>query len=328
MYIVINRLPEEWVPLDAYNIKPIYEISNYGNIRHINTVKKIKTFISSDGYIRVALRRRDDSRRVFLVHRLVAFMFVDGYNPELGKVIVNHLDSDRSHAYFENLEWVTYRENIIHGYEHGHIIAYKQRKIIIPKFSDDLLHLICGYLECGYAPSKIYELISPTIFSKKCITDLIHRLKSTDLEIYRRITQYYNIPKPQRQINLTEDIVRKICYMLSKSFYTEDIIRALQIPPEQVNKYRKNICDIKYRRTFCDISFEYDFPDDIYIRRSVFSTDAIIEICEQLQDHIPLQQITDYISAKYKYDHTRTRDFIYDVKRRRIHMNISTNYKW
>lgn len=328
MYIIINKNEEQWKKLKAYNIKSKYDISNYGNIRTRKNHKPVKYSISSDGYKRVNLRTNDNTKRVFLVHRLVAFVFVEGYNPSIGKVIVNHLDSIREHTYYENLEWVTIAENVRHGYDHGHIFKYNTPKPINVKFSDELLHSICGYLECGYNAAEIYKLLDIDEFSQKSISDLINRLKTTGVKIYERITQYYNIPKVNPIVPLNPELVETICDLLSKGYYTEDIIRMINIPPTQVNKYRKNITDIKYHKTFCDISIKYVFPDSIYCRKSLFCDESIIEICEQLQNNIPLRDITRYITNKYNYEHTRTRDFIYDIKRRRIHTDISYNYTW
>lgn len=327
MYIVIRKDKEIWKPLKAYNIKNKYEISNYGNIRTKKNHKSISNTICRDGYLRVSLRLEDGGRECFLVHRLVAFIYVDGYNPITGKVIVNHLDSDRSNSYYENLEWVTYSENIKHGYDHGRIFKYTESKPINKKYDDEIIHSICGYLESGYSPSQIFTKLNRNKYSKKSIIDLINRLKNDSVHMYKDITKYYTIPKPVPQNNLTNDIVYKICELLSKSYSTEDIIRELNIHPTQVNKYRKNICDIKYHRTFRDISSNFDFPYDIYERKSKYD-DTIVEICEQLESGATTIDITNYIVNKYNYNRTKIRDFIYDIKRRRIHTDISQYYIW
>lgn len=220
MIITICKDRECWKPLIAYDISDKYEISNYGNVRTIQNKTPIKSTICADGYKRVSLRNDNDIRNVYLVHRLVAFVFVDGYDASVGKVIVNHRDSDRANSYYENLE------------------------------------------------------------------------------------------------------------LLSESYTIEDIIKILEIPPMQVNKYRKNICDIKYHRTFLPISAKYIFPENIYYRKSLYPDDIIILICEHLEGGTPMPQITDIVVNKLKYNRTSVRDFIYDIRRRRIHTDISYMYKW
>lgn len=328
MIITICKDRECWKPLIAYDISDKYEISNYGNIRTIQNKTPIKSTICADGYKRVSLRNDNDIRNVYLVHRLVAFVFVDGYDASVGKVIVNHRDSDRANSYYENLEWVTHAENIRHGYDHGHIYKYHVPKPIIRKFNDAIVHTICGYLECGLTPTEIYSCISGYNFTQKEVTDFIHRLKTTHIKAYSHITQYYDIPKTHKQVNLSRDIVEKICQLLSESYTIEDIIKILEIPPMQVNKYRKNICDIKYHRTFLPISAKYIFPENIYYRKSLYPDDIIILICEHLEGGTPMPQITDIVVNKLKYNRTSVRDFIYDIRRRRIHTDISYMYKW
>lgn len=46
------------------------------------------------------------------IHRLVARYFVD--NPK-GEATVNHIDGDKLNNHYTNLEWISYRDNSIHG---------------------------------------------------------------------------------------------------------------------------------------------------------------------------------------------------------------------
>lgn len=329
MIIVIDKEKETWKDLNAYNIVDKYEISNYGNIRKRKSKKIVKNYICNDGYRRVSLKTYTSEKHAFLVHRLVAFTFVDGYNIESGKIIVNHRDSIRSHAYYENLEWVTYAENIKHGYEHGRIIKYKQPKSVIKNFDDNILHNICKYLESGYPPSKIYKMLNTDKYSKKSIADLIYRIKKTGIDIYSDVINQYNIPTVNRQIDLDVELVETICDLLSQGYYTEDIISILKIPSNQVKKYQKNICDIKQRKTFTNISSKYIFPLHIYKRKPRYPLNATIEICEYLQNNIPTPEIVNYIINKYEISNSiNLRDYIYDIKRRRIHTGISKSYIW
>jgi len=329
VYIIINKDKEEWIRLKAYDITDEYEISNYGNIRKCLSKKIIHSSVCMDGYKRVKLKTKSGHKYSFLVHRLVALMFVNNYNVLTGKIIVNHLDSIRSHCYYENLEWVTYAENIIHGYEHGHILEYSERKPIYKKYDDNTVHTICKYLEQGFSPSQIYDKLPDTIHTKKSISDLINRIKTTNIEIYDDIISKYNIPKVNKPIILNDDFVETVCELLSKGYYTEDIISILNIPNELKKKYQKNICDIKCRRTFLDISLKYIFPPHIYSKKPAYPLNSILEICDQLQNNVAMPKITDYILIKYNIsDRTRLRDFIYDIKRRRIHIDISNHYTW
>lgn len=70
------------------------------------------------GYMYVTLMTDLYESKRIAVHRLVAKMFVD--NPD-GLPEVNHKDGNRSNNHFENLEWCSHRDNIIHSYENGRV---------------------------------------------------------------------------------------------------------------------------------------------------------------------------------------------------------------
>lgn len=70
------------------------------------------------GYMYVTLMTDLYESKRIAVHRLVAKMFVE--NPE-GLPEVNHKDGNRSNNHFENLEWCSHRDNIIHSYRNGRV---------------------------------------------------------------------------------------------------------------------------------------------------------------------------------------------------------------
>lgn len=63
----------------------------------------------------------------FLVARLVAFTF---YNQDINnhQLTVNHIDGNRLNNYIENLELISLKENIQHGFRTG---LYKCKKVVI-----------------------------------------------------------------------------------------------------------------------------------------------------------------------------------------------------
>lgn len=100
-----------WKQIRNYN----YEINQEGLIRNIKTGKFRKGFKRKDGYVGVQLYLGKVVN--FQLHRLIAEVFIP--NPE-GKQYINHKNSNRSDNSLDNLEWVTFEENVKHGYESGY----------------------------------------------------------------------------------------------------------------------------------------------------------------------------------------------------------------
>lgn len=88
-----------------------YSVSQNGLIRNDITGIIKKPSLNLYGYHRVILY---EGRRRFrtMVHRLVAQAFIS--NP-YKKPCVNHKDSNRLNNHVQNLEWVTYQENMDHA---------------------------------------------------------------------------------------------------------------------------------------------------------------------------------------------------------------------
>ena len=122
---------EEWRDIPGYD--GIYEASNLGRIRS----KTGKTTHSTRHGVRTWKQRilkqkvcrnkkgrydarvelwKDGKHKTFLVARLVAMTWVDGYGPEL---TVNHRDGQPLNNKADNLEWLTLADNIKQGFEDG-----------------------------------------------------------------------------------------------------------------------------------------------------------------------------------------------------------------
>jgi len=116
---------EIWKPIKGF--EGLYQISNFGRIiSHPKTIicglkkLKIKSKVitntkSRKGYLRAKLGDKDN-RKNFLVHRLVAIAFIENPN---NKPFINHKDGNKINNRFDNLEWVTTKENNIHAIETG-----------------------------------------------------------------------------------------------------------------------------------------------------------------------------------------------------------------
>lgn len=122
---------EIWKNIDGY--KPIYQVSNTGNVRSLaretmarysiqRKTRILKTSIDHVGYNVVYLYDKFGKRRTVRVHRLVAMAFIKNPN---GLLEIDHIDGNKQNNFVDNLKWVTHKENC-----NNEKTAIKQRKYI------------------------------------------------------------------------------------------------------------------------------------------------------------------------------------------------------
>lgn len=122
---------EQWKEIPGY--EGIYEASNEGRIRSIEgktttsirngkrvwkqRILKQKCTTNAKGRkdFRVELWK-DGTHRTWLVSRLIALTWCHGYEDEM---TVNHIDGNPLNNVAENLEWISLKENIRHGFDTG-----------------------------------------------------------------------------------------------------------------------------------------------------------------------------------------------------------------
>lgn len=107
----------QWKPCVGF---PAYEVSNLGHVRNAKTktlLCPIKKERCSD-YLSVNLYWVDDigqrHHQMMLIHRLVAFAFVENDDP-IHKREINHKDEDKENNEASNLEWCTRKYNCRYG---------------------------------------------------------------------------------------------------------------------------------------------------------------------------------------------------------------------
>ena len=96
---------EVWKEIKGY--EGLYEVSSEGRVRSTGKKKGIMRPGTSKGYLKVGLTK-DGSRKMYRVHRLVAFAFIP--NPD-NKPEIDHINGDRKDNRVENLRWMTHKEN-------------------------------------------------------------------------------------------------------------------------------------------------------------------------------------------------------------------------
>lgn len=94
---------------------PNYVISKDGRIKNLISGNFLKPFRMTNGYLGVHTIHCDDGRKVTLYHRMLALAFIDPGGRDTSKLVVNHIDGNKSNNALENLEWITQKGNCEHA---------------------------------------------------------------------------------------------------------------------------------------------------------------------------------------------------------------------
>lgn len=110
-------MSEIWKPVVGYETS--YEVSNVGNVRRIGKGRGARQHVLKPrlhptlGYFYVNLWKNNKGKSQN-IHALVAECFI-GPKPTGARYVVNHKNGIKTDNSVDNLEWVTHKENIIHG---------------------------------------------------------------------------------------------------------------------------------------------------------------------------------------------------------------------
>lgn len=108
---------EIWKDIKGY--EGLYRISNLGKVKSLSRItpgaisrylptKILKTRIGNRGYVEIQLSL-NGVRTHYSIHQLVARAFIP--NPE-NKPYIDHINGDRTDNRYNNLRWVTHKENM------------------------------------------------------------------------------------------------------------------------------------------------------------------------------------------------------------------------
>jgi len=107
----LDMLNEIWAPIIVEN--RIINVSNMGRVQLSRTPPASKSFGSNTGN---GYKSKTIGDKKISVHILVLTAFRGNYN---NRLVVNHMDRDKTNNRLENLEVVTPSENTIHAFETG-----------------------------------------------------------------------------------------------------------------------------------------------------------------------------------------------------------------
>jgi predicted nucleic acid-binding protein len=118
-------MEEIWKEIQNY--EGLYQISNLGNVKSLERLKsngkgmqRVYEKILIPGKDRkkylVCNLSKNNKHKTIKIHRLVAKNFVENPN---NKIQVNHIDGNKNNNAYDNLEWVTNKENREHACKLG-----------------------------------------------------------------------------------------------------------------------------------------------------------------------------------------------------------------
>ena len=106
--IMNTNLDNEWIIASIYTD---YELTKSGKLRNKNTKLMLKDTSYNDGYVYNVLQKNGEAIKVSR-HRIMAFTFLP--NPK-DLPTVNHKDLNPSNNSLDNLEWMSYSDQIKHS---------------------------------------------------------------------------------------------------------------------------------------------------------------------------------------------------------------------
>lgn len=144
-----------WKPVIIKDVKPIYEVSNYGDIRNIKTGKLRKPSKDKEGYLNINLSAISKKYKGFGVHRIVAKTFIPNPN---NLETVNHINYDKTDNRVCNLNWMSNYDNIQDAKIHGRFLHRKGEDAPNSKYTELQINSVCKLLEEGFQNKDISKI--------------------------------------------------------------------------------------------------------------------------------------------------------------------------
>ena len=141
--------------LTAYDCADGYTIGEDGTVYHNG--RKLTSHLDHNGYYQIRIYNKQHRRLSVLIHRLIAFTFLDtpndlymGGNNKSGYT-VDHIDGNKINNHYTNLRWVSFYDNIKRQTDFDYMDDQKAMSII-----QDLINL--------YSQQEIMEKYKPKYF--------------------------------------------------------------------------------------------------------------------------------------------------------------------
>lgn len=315
---------EFWKPITQEmlpTVKPIYWISNIGNVYNSETgVSIIRTNLSESEYVRITLQSIYNTPLYASIHRLVCMAF-NGM-PTNESNIVDHLNCNRSCNYEENLEWVNSGENNSRTIKRGRSNSIGEdcyRSIL----TNDEVEYICEMLSNGI-PIKdiemtISEQIKPRIYP--ALHSGIHSILNR--ESWKEISNKYVFHDYNRAL-FTLDEVELICkYLEQGKSYSEIIIL---LDRNDCDKYTKDrlknaISGIRNGYHYKEISSNYNITKG---NKLSLTDDELEFVCKNIAMG---QDPKNILQSMNRGSERSVRLAVFDIKRGKCHKSKVESYK-
>lgn len=244
---------EFWADLYLPGVKDLYQVSTFGRVRNKFSgiiLKQDKNNVND--YLLVRLYMTNGNYKHCLVHRLVAYVFLPNFLPDILNQ-VNHIDGVPYHNFVWNLEWCTREYNIQHAIANKLIHFGEDKPEAI--LTNEQVHAICKLLECNTRYDVILKTIGLEITDNN--KDLISNIKRK--VAWTHISCLYNIPEKNNNQKYTDDEIRHICDLLSQSKSIREISKIFDIKynTKEYNSFYNLVLSIRNRNTFKRISKDY-----------------------------------------------------------------------
>jgi hypothetical protein len=147
-----DRKPEIWKDIKEY--EGLYKISSWGNVKSFHKSKKGKILSTClrNTYVSLQLSK-NRKKKNFDIHRLVGIHFIP--NP-FNKSQINHKNGNKENNYYEDLEWMTYEENIDHAFKNN-LHNKPRKKVYCPELNEEFLSLRKASKKIGIKHQYISE---------------------------------------------------------------------------------------------------------------------------------------------------------------------------
>ena len=116
LYLKEMEQTEFWIDVEGY--EGLYEVSNFGRVKSLDRKssdgrqlkeRMLKPIINGYGYLVLNLYK-NGKRKSLYIHQLVAMAFLE-HTPNGHKIVVDHIDNDKSNNRLENLQLISNRQN-------------------------------------------------------------------------------------------------------------------------------------------------------------------------------------------------------------------------